>query len=151
MLYCQFGKNKVQYQEFKWKFIESSHFDVYYIEGSKGMAEYAAVESEKALLSIQSTLNYRLSGRVIIVLYNTHNEFQQSNVVMSFMPEGVGGVTELFKNRVVIPFQSDYSQFRHVIHHELVHAVLNDITKMFVIIAIRYAKLYSPTSFFPRK
>jgi Tol biopolymer transport system component len=39
----------------------------------------------------------------------------------------VGGFTELFKNRVVIPFTGDYKMFRHVIHHELVHAVMNDM------------------------
>ena len=43
------------------------------------------------------------------------------------MQEGIGGVTELFKNRVVIPFEGDYQQFRHVIHHELVHADINDM------------------------
>ena len=43
------------------------------------------------------------------------------------MQEGIGGVTELFKNRVVIPFEGDYDQFRHVIHHELVHALINDM------------------------
>ena len=43
------------------------------------------------------------------------------------MSEGIGGVTELFKNRVVIPFEGSYEQFRHVIHHELVHAVVNDM------------------------
>jgi hypothetical protein len=43
------------------------------------------------------------------------------------MPEGVGGVTELFKNRVVLPFEGSYEQLRHVIHHELVHAMINDM------------------------
>ena len=43
------------------------------------------------------------------------------------MEEGVGGVTELFKNRVVVPFEGNYKQFRHVIHHELVHAVINEM------------------------
>ena len=38
---------------------------------------------------------------------------------LPYMQEGIGGVTELFKNRVVIPFEGDYDQFRHVIHHEL--------------------------------
>ena len=46
---------------------------------------------------------------------------------MEYMPEGVGGVTELFKNRIVIPFEGSYDQFRHVIHHELVHAIINDL------------------------
>ena len=45
----------------------------------------------------------------------------------SYLSEGIGGVTELFKNRVVIPFEGSYGQFRHVIHHELVHAVVNDM------------------------
>ncbi|HZY10315.1 MAG TPA: BamA/TamA family outer membrane protein, partial [Bacteroidota bacterium] len=53
--------------------------------------------------------------------------FQQNNVVGEYLPEGVGGVTELFKNRIVLPFEGSYEQFRHVIHHELVHAVLNDM------------------------
>ncbi|CAG0961819.1 hypothetical protein ARNL5_00965, partial [Anaerolineae bacterium] len=44
-----------------------------------------------------------------------------------YMEEGIGGVTELFKNRVVVPFEGDYGKFRHVIHHELVHAVMNDM------------------------
>lgn len=126
-IYAQFGKNLVQYQEFKWKYIESDHFTIYYNEGSKYLAEFAAIEAEISLLSVQKTLNYDITKRIPMVVYDTHNEFQQTNVVSSFMPEGVGGVTELFKNRVVVPFQGDYSQFRHVIHHELVHAVMNDM------------------------
>ena len=62
-----------------------------------------------------------------IIVYHSHNEFQQTNVVGSYMREGIGGVTELFKNRVVFPFEGNYEQFRHVIHHELVHAIINDM------------------------
>lgn len=123
----QFGKNKVQYRNFDWKFIQSANFDVYYDAGHKYLAEFTALSAEKAVASIQRTVNFRLTGRVSIVVYAAHNEFQQTNVISSFMPEGVGGVTELFKNRVVVPFQGDYAQLDHVIHHELVHAVLNDM------------------------
>ena len=42
------------------------------------------------------------------------------------MYEGIGGVTELYKNRVVIPFDASNKEFKHVIHHELVHAFIND-------------------------
>ena len=124
---AQFGKNKVQYQDFKWQYIESKHFDIYFYEGGKYLAEFAAIEAERALISIEKTLNYKLPKRVSIIVYQTHNEFQQTNVIAQFMPEGVGGVTELYKNRVVVPFQGNYSQFRHVIHHELVHSVLNNL------------------------
>ena len=42
------------------------------------------------------------------------------------MREGVGGVTELMKNRMVIPFDGSHKEFKHVIYHELVHVFIND-------------------------
>jgi Tol biopolymer transport system component len=126
-LYAQFGKNKVQYQSFNWKFIRTKHFDVYFAENGEYLARYAGIQAERSLLSIQQRLNYTVTKRIPLIIYNSHNEFQQTNVVGDFLQEGIGGVTELFKNRVVLPFEGRYEQFRHVIHHELVHAVLNDM------------------------
>ncbi len=127
-LTAQFGQNKVQYQEFKhWKFIRSKHFDVYFYEGGEYLARYTAIHAERSLISIEKRLNYTINKRIPIMVYQSHNEFQQTNVISSTLPEGVGGVTELFKNRVTLPFEGKYEQFRHVIHHELVHAVLNDM------------------------
>ena len=91
------------------------------------LAEFAADAAEDAYESIRKILRYDINNRIPIVVYNSHNEFQQTNVVDEYLEEGIGGVTELFKNRVVVPFEGNYSQFRHVIHHELVHAVLNDM------------------------
>ena len=122
-----FGKNKTQYKVFDWKYIESQHFDVYYDKGSKYLAEFAAETLEESLLSIQNTLNYRITKRIAVIIYDSHNDFQQTNVIDVYLSQGIGGVTELYKNRVIVPFQGEYSQFNHVLHHELVHAVLNDM------------------------
>lgn len=124
---AQFGKNKIQYQKFQWKYIQTRHFDVYFHDNNKTLAEFAGISAEKSLESIQKLLRFRITRRIPVILYNSHNQFQQTNVLDIFLPEGIGGVTELFKNRVVLPFDGDYSQFRHVIHHELVHAILNDM------------------------
>ena len=126
-LFSQFGKNKVQYQEFTWKYISSENFDIYFHQGGDYLARYCAIEAEKALLKIESQLNYNIQTRIPIILFNSHNQFQQNNVIDQFLSEGIGGVTQLFKNRVVLPFSGDYYNFRHVIHHELVHGVLNDM------------------------
>ncbi len=122
-----FGKNKVQYREFNWKYIQSAHFDVYYYDGGKELADFTAEVAEPALISIQKTCHFDVTDRITLIIYNSHNDFQQTNAVGEFLPEGVGGVTELLKNRVVVPFEGDYTKFRHVIHHELVHAVLNEM------------------------
>jgi len=122
-----FGKNKVQYKKFNWSFLQSDHFDVYFSDGGYMLAQFAASTAESAYTSLAKLFRYQLVNRVPLVVYNSHNDFQQTNVISEYLEEGIGGVTELFKNRVVVPFEGDYGKFRHVIHHELGHAVINDM------------------------
>ena len=91
------------------------------------MLSFSAGILEQALVSVQNTLNFKLTQRIAVIVYNSHNDFQQTNVINMYLSQGIGGVTELYKNRVVVPFQGDYSQLKHVLHHELVHAVINDM------------------------
>ena len=123
----QFGKNKVQYKNFEWYFIQTTHFDIYFDKGSEEIALFTADAAESAYTAISLSFRYQIAKRVSIVAYNSHNTFQQTNVISEYLEEGIGGVTEMFKNRVVLPFEGDYKKFRHVIHHELVHAVINDM------------------------
>ena len=122
-----FGKNKVQYRDFDWSYIQTPNFDIYFYGNNQDLAEFTSKVSEEAYDQISTHLAWDLKKRVSILVYNSHNEFQQTNVIGQYMSEGIGGVTELFKNRIVFPFDGDFEQFRHVIHHELVHAMLNDM------------------------
>lgn len=122
-----FGKNKVQYERFRWKYIQSDNFDVYFHENGDYTARFTAMMAEQALRKIQHELSFSITKRIAFIVYGSHNQFEQTNVIDEFMSEGIGGVTELFKNRIVIPFEGDYAKFAHVIHHELVHAVINDM------------------------
>lgn len=125
--YAQFGQNKVQYKEFEWIYIQSKHFDIYFSREGADLAEFAAKAAEDALAQIQEKINFKINNRITFILYNSQNDFQETNVTDEYLSEGIGGFTELFKNRVVLPYTGSYKQFRHVIHHELVHAVINDM------------------------
>lgn len=122
-----FGKNKVIYKNFKWRYIQSKHFDVYFYAGGRELAEFTAEVAETAYVQLKRDFRYDVKERIVLIVYKSHNDWQQTNVVFSYLEEGIGGVTELYKNRVVVPFEGNYEQFRHVIHHELVHAVTNDM------------------------
>ncbi|MFH1863105.1 MAG: biopolymer transporter Tol, partial [bacterium] len=119
-----FGKNKVQYFSQDWSFVQSEHFDVYFYQDGYSIAEFVAQSSEEAYLEISESYNYELRDRITIITYQSHNDFQGTNVSFSTPEEGVGGFTEFFKNRVVIPYEGSYEQLRHVLHHELSHAVM---------------------------
>jgi len=119
-----FGKNHVQYNTFNMSFIQSEHFDIYFSQGGLSVAEFVAAAGEQSYRELREDFRYELTDRVSIIVYNSHNDFQQTNVQYAPPEESVGGFTEFFKNRVVIPYEGDWEKFRHVIHHELTHAVM---------------------------
>jgi len=125
--FAQFGKNKMHIKDYDWYYIQTKHFDIYFSQKGETLTEFAAKSAEDAIASIQNTFNYRVNNRITIIVFNSKNEFQETNVIDQYLTEGIEGFTELFKNRVVVQFAGSYKQFRHLIHHELVHAVMNDM------------------------
>ncbi len=122
-----FGKNKVQYENWTWYTLSAEHFDIYFYEGAEELARFTAVESERALSQISRDFRYETESAIPLIIYKSHNDFQTTNVTPGLLPEGVGGFTEYLKHRVVVPYEGDYKQFRHVLHHELIHAVMFDM------------------------
>jgi len=122
-----FGKNKVQYKDFEWYYIQTEHYDIYYNDLGYDLAEFAAKTLEEATPPLEKILNYEVKKRIPIILYNSPSEFQQTNVIIELIEENVGGFTEVFKNRVVVPFNGSYEDFRHVLTHELTHAFIFDM------------------------
>ncbi len=122
-----FGKNKVRYKDFDWSFIQTRHFDLHFYEEAYPTAKFAATVLESSYSEISEELDYMIQKRIPVFIYNSHNDFQQTNITSGLISEGVGGFTEVFKNRIVIPFAGSYEDFRHVLHHELTHAVTFDM------------------------
>jgi hypothetical protein len=122
----QFGKNKAQFYRFNWQMLQTKHFDIYYYQGGEALAEYAGANIETIYADVSSIVGHKVSMRIPIILHNTPAQFQQTNVIPYPIPEAVGGFTEMFKNRIVIPFNGSYRAFYHVLKHELVHGVMFD-------------------------
>ncbi len=118
-----FGQNKIQYQTRRWQFIQSEHYDIYFYQGGQTAAKFTAAVAESSYSQISRLLNFKMQARTPILVYNSHNDFEETNVSPEIVDESVGGFTEFFKNRVVLPYEGSLEQFRHVIHHELVHAM----------------------------
>ncbi len=111
-----------------WSYLQSQHFDIYYYEGGYDLANFTAKAAEEAYEQVTHLFQHRISRRIPLVVYQSHNDFAVTNVAnLPTYSEGIGGVTELFKNRIALPFVGDYRDFRRVVHHELVHAVINDM------------------------
>ncbi|MBL7961397.1 PD40 domain-containing protein [bacterium] len=119
-----FGTNKVHYTDFKWKILETKHFEIYYYPEMQELAERAAGLAEEQYLELETRLNHSLIKRVPMIIFSSHLYFQQTNTTPYELPEGVGGFFEFFKGRVVLPSDGSTTNFRRVIRHELAHVMM---------------------------
>lgn len=123
-----FGKNKVQYERFHFKIMSTKHFDIYFYPEEEEAAKVAARLAERWYARFSRILNHNLRGRQPLILYSSSPHFQQTTAIPGVLGEGTGGVTEMYKRRVVLPMGASLGESDHVIGHELVHAFQFDMT-----------------------
>src|SRR5688500_878555 len=123
-----FGRNKVQYKEFKFEVLKTDHFDIYFYEEERENAARVGRMAERWYARLSSVFEHEMSTRQPLVLYASHPDFEQTNVVGGMIGEGTGGVTEGLKRRVVLPLAGTLAETDHVLGHELVHAFQYDIS-----------------------
>jgi Tol biopolymer transport system component len=121
-----FGQNQVQFDKFKWEVMETPHFLIhFYPEEREGIMD-AARMAERSYARLSRMLKHEFREKKPLILYRSRGDFGQNNVTGD-LGEGVGGVTEALRHRILLPFTGDYKSFEHVLAHELVHAFQYDI------------------------
>jgi Tol biopolymer transport system component len=123
-----FGRNKVRYDRFDFRILQTAHFDVYYYPEERQAAELVARMAERWYARLSRLLNHDLAERQPLILYACHPHFQQTSTIAGELGEGTGGVTEALKRRVVMPLAGPLAETDHVLGHEIVHAFQFDMT-----------------------
>jgi len=116
-----FGENKIQYRGFDWHVLRGAHVDLYYYPEEEELGRVALAYAEECYDTLQHRFDHHVTRRIPLIIYASHTDFEQTNVLPFVPPEGLLGVTEFLKQRVALPFTGSYTDFRHTIRHELVH------------------------------
>ncbi len=123
-----FGQNKVQYRTFDFQVLRTEHFDIHFYPETRQAALDAGRLAERSYLRLSRILRHEYRERKPIILYASHSDFQQTNALGGEGPsEGTGGVTDFFKQRIIMPFTGSYDELEHVLQHEMVHQFQYDI------------------------
>src|SRR2546428_1698029 len=128
-----FGKNKVHYNTFQWLTLRGEHVEIFYYPEEEPLARAAVQLAEESYQDLKVKFQHEVTHPIPLIVYSSHQHFEQTNVSPYFLPEGVQGFTEFSKGRVVLPYTGSFAEFRHVLHHELVHvfqlSILEEVYK----------------------
>ena len=122
-----FGRNKVQYEQFDFRVLETPHFRLHFYPEEEAAARDMARMAERWNTRLSGMFNRQLSKRKPILLYANQPDFQQTNAVMDQLTEGTGGVTESLRDRLIMPLTGVYEDNDHVLGHEMVHVFQYDL------------------------
>ena len=119
--FSYFGQNKMKYQDFDWHTYRSPHFDIYYYPEEEQFLEQVVSYAESAFLHLSQALDHEPKFRIPLIYYKTHGEFEQTNVTLMRIDEGVGAFAEPLENRMVLPVDQPADKLYALIVHELTH------------------------------
>jgi len=116
-----YGKNKILYEKFNWNHYETEHFDLYYHDEDIKTLKTVAEMAESAYQRISNELKHSIPKRVPIIYYNTHTDFEQTNLYPGQVPEGIIAFAESVLHRVVLQGDMPLDVLQDLIEHELTH------------------------------
>ena len=104
----QFGKNRVQYQDFLWQRYKFGALETYFYKGGRDVARYTAISAHRHLKELEQTFDYALDERLQFVVYNSLTDFRQSNIGLSNEEEfNIGGVTRIVGTKIFVYNEGD--------------------------------------------
>ncbi|MEZ5332144.1 MAG: ShlB/FhaC/HecB family hemolysin secretion/activation protein [Thermoanaerobaculia bacterium] len=126
--YACFGKNKIQYRRFDWAIYHSTHFDIWYYPEEEEHLQRVASTAESAYDQLSRQLDHQITEPIKLIVYETHAAFEQNNIILNFIPEGIGAfAVPSGGNRMVLPIDLPAPELQALMLHELTHVFQFDI------------------------
>jgi len=128
-LQMDFGKNRVQYNNFVWQYYRLPKVDVYFYQDGEQLAKEAVKIAEKKLPELAYFFQYELQQRIIVLVYNKLTDFRQSNIglVSGNLQYNIGGVTQIIDNKIFIYYDGNRQHFEEEITKALAQIFINEM------------------------
>jgi hypothetical protein len=123
----EFGKNRVQYQKFQWKYYQTENFNTYFSQDGLGLGKYVAQIAETELPGLEEFIEYGLQRRINIVAYNNFDEMQQSNIGLGIDWQNTGGMTKLVNNKMLVYFDGNHDNLRRQVRQGIAAVLVENV------------------------
>lgn len=122
-----FGKSKIQKKRFDWKTIKSNNFEFNFYRGGEDLARKAAKKAEEEYEKVTETLGYTPFSVMKVFIYNSPEDQKQSNIGNTAPLDLDGGILNLSKARVQLPYNKSDSLFYNQLIKEIANLFVYDM------------------------
>ena len=122
----KFGKNRIQYHKFNWRFYQTENFNVHFTQGGLELAKYVLQIAEEELPQLEGFTETALQRRCNIILYNTYDDMQATNVGVGNNVPDVGGLTRMVNNKMLLYFNGNHADLRRQIREGIAKVLVDN-------------------------
>ena len=110
--YQEFGKSRVQYNGFSWKYHAYERFRIYYSGINEDVAIYVARTMHHYLTEAEQKLDYSFPEKLDVIVYESQSKYRQSNLgVNNDEYSMVGGSERIVGSKVFMFYEGDHQSF----------------------------------------
>ncbi len=121
-----FGKNRVQYEDFDWFYYKYPNYDVYFYQGGRELALYTAKYSKEIIQEMELDIGFLLEDRLQFVLFNNFTDLKQSNIgLINDSRYNTGGVTHIVGSKVILYFDGNHHDLEKQIRAGIAQTLIN--------------------------
>jgi hypothetical protein len=122
-----FGRNRVQYNKFKWQYYQTKNFNVYFYDNGQELAKFVAQSAEKELPQIEASTEFSLQRRANIILYNEFAHMQQTNIGLETDILRTGGTTKLVNNKMLVYFDANHANLKKQVREGIAQIITQNL------------------------
>lgn len=126
-----YGQNRIQHRTFKWKYFDTKHFRIYHYDRSGiDLARYVAEQVENDINIIENKLGGQFPARFNIILYNTYDEYNQTNIGKksdSQLQDIPAGTVDIVGDKLVVYYTGVHTDLRRQTRAGMARVVMERI------------------------
>ena len=125
----EYGKNRVQYQEFLWSQYRFDRMDVFFYTEGRDLARYTAQSAAKNLKELEREFDFALDEKLQFIVYNSLTDFRQSNIGLAGVEgdNNIGGLTRIVGTKIFVYFEGDHTLLDRQIRSGIAHVIIDQM------------------------
>ncbi|MBK8500498.1 MAG: PD40 domain-containing protein [Flavobacteriales bacterium] len=125
----EYGKNRVQYQDFLWQQYRFQDMEVFFYKEGRDMARYTAQAAQHHLKELEKEMDFTLDERLQFIVYNSLTDFRQSNIGLEGMTgqNNIGGLTRIVGTKIFVYYEGDHTLLDQQIRSGIAHVIIDQM------------------------